>query len=57
MDQKLRPWRSLQFYPAAHPVAAQRLRFREHKGRRIPVVDSSHAVLVIVGAVAECIKR
>jgi hypothetical protein len=57
VDQKLRPWRSLQFYPAAHPVAAQRLRFREHKGRRIPVVDSSHAVLVIVGAVAECIKR
>ena len=56
MDEKLHPWHSPLFYREAHALAAQRLRFTEHEGRRILVVDFSHAELELVRAVAaECL--
>lgn len=50
------PWHSPQFYRQAHAVGATRVRFSEHKGRRILVVDFSRAELDLVRAVAaECL--
>jgi hypothetical protein len=56
VDEKLQPWHSPQFYREAHAVAAQRIRFVAHEGRRILMVDFSHAELEMVRAVAaECL--
>jgi hypothetical protein len=49
------PWDSPEFYHHAHPIAAKRLEFVEHKGKRILTIDSRGADLQIVRAIAaEC---
>ncbi|HKF20060.1 MAG TPA: hypothetical protein VKE93_00750 [Candidatus Angelobacter sp.] len=49
------PWDSAEFYHYAHPIAAKRLEFVEHKGKRILTIDSKGANLPIVRAIAaEC---
>jgi hypothetical protein len=49
-------WHSPQFYRQAHESAAARVRFSEHQGKRILVVDFSRAELELVRAVAaECL--
>jgi hypothetical protein len=49
-------WHSPQFYRDAHAVGSQRVRFTEHKGRRILLLDFSGAELELVRAVAaECL--
>jgi hypothetical protein len=49
-------WHSPQFYRQAHEIAASRVRFSEHQGRRILVVDFSRAELELIRAVAaECL--
>jgi hypothetical protein len=50
------PWHSPQFYRQAHETAAPRVRFSEHQGKRILLVDFSRAELDLVRAVAaECL--
>lgn len=50
------PWHTPQFYRQAHEIAASRVRFIEHQGRRILLVDFSRADLEMVRAVAaECL--
>jgi len=49
------PWYSPLFYTTAHSVAAGRVGFIEHEGRRILSADLSHADTAMVKAVAaEC---
>lgn len=49
-------WHSPQFYRSAHSVGCQRVKFIEHQGRRILVIDFSRAELDLVKAVAaECL--
>jgi hypothetical protein len=49
------PWDSAEFYQYAHPIAAKRLEFLEHQGKRILTIDSTGANLPIVRAIAaEC---
>jgi hypothetical protein len=49
------PWDSPEFYPEAHALAADRLGFIEHKGKRILTINSSGADLQLVKAIAaEC---
>lgn len=51
------PWHSQQFYRQAHAIAAPRVRFMEHQGKRILFVDFSRAELDLIRAVAaECLK-
>ena len=55
LDKTL-PWHSPQFYRQAHEVGATRVRFFEHRGRRILNIDFSRAGLEVVRAVAaECL--
>ncbi len=50
------PWHSPEFYRQAHATGAPRVRFSEHQGRRILLVDFSRAELDLVRAVAaECL--
>ena len=59
MDPKdpVLPWYSREFYRKVHESAAARVRFTEHKGKRILVVDFSRADLDLVRAVAaECLQ-
>ena len=50
------PWHSPQFYPQAHTLAAARVRFANHKGKRILIVDFSRADYHHVRAIAaECL--
>jgi hypothetical protein len=50
------PWDSPQFYRQAHAIGAQRVRFMEHRGRKILFVDFSKAELDVIRAVAaECL--
>lgn len=54
-DLSTLPWDSAEFYHHAHPIAAKRLEFVEHKGKRILTIDSRGANLEIVRAIAaEC---
>ena len=46
------PWHSPQFYREAHPVAAERVKFIDHEGWEILVIDFSRAELEMVRAVA-----
>src|SRR5215470_12028146 len=46
------PWDSAEFYHYAHPIAAKRLGFVEHKGKRILTIDSRGANLQTVRAIA-----
>jgi hypothetical protein len=49
------PWDSPEFYPEAHAIAAKRLAFIEHKGKRILTINSVGADLPLVKAIAaEC---
>ena len=49
------PWDSPEFYPQAHAVAAQRLEFIEHQGKRILTINSVGADFQLVRAIAaEC---
>jgi hypothetical protein len=48
-------WHSPQFYRQAHAVAASRVRFEQHQGKRILFVDFSRGDFEMVKAVAaEC---
>jgi len=50
-------WHSPQFYRQAHAAAASRVRFEQHKGKRILFVDFSRADFEMVKAVAaECFQ-
>jgi hypothetical protein len=49
-------WHSPQFYRQAHAVAAPRVQFDNHKGKRVLVVDFSRADFGLMQAVsAECL--
>jgi hypothetical protein len=49
------PWDSPEFYHEAHTVAAKRLEFVEHKGKRILTINSARADFQMVRAIAaEC---
>jgi hypothetical protein len=51
------PWHSQQFYSQAHALAAARVRFSNHKGTRILLVDFSEADYDLVRAIAaECLR-
>ena len=50
-------WHSLEFYRKAHALAAPRVRFGTHRGKRILIVDFSRADIDMVRAVAaECLE-
>lgn len=46
------PWDSPDFYPQAYALAAKRLNFVEHKGKRILTIDTTRADAEMVRAVA-----
>jgi hypothetical protein len=49
------PWDSPEFYHEAHVIAAKRLGFIEHKGKRILTINSAGADFQMVKAIAaEC---
>jgi len=49
------PWDSPEFYPHAHALAAGRLEFIEHKGKRILSINSAGADFQLIRAIAaEC---
>jgi hypothetical protein len=49
------PWDSQEFYPQAHVLAADRVTFIEHKGKRILFLNSAGASVQLVKAIAaEC---
>jgi hypothetical protein len=48
-------WDSPEFYPHAHALAAKRLEFIEHKGKRILTINSVGADFQLIRAIAaEC---
>jgi hypothetical protein len=49
---KALPWHSPKFYEQAHALAAARVRFIEHRGKRVLFIDFSNADLDLVRAVA-----
>jgi hypothetical protein len=49
------PWDSPEFYPHAHAAASERLKFIEHKGKRILTINSVGADCQLIRAIAaEC---
>jgi len=49
------PWDSPEFYPHAHALAGERLKFIEHKGKRILSINSAGADFQLIRAIAaEC---
>ncbi len=49
------PWDSPEFYPHAHAMAGERLKFIEHKGKRILNINSVGADFQLIRAIAaEC---
>ena len=49
------PWDSPEFYPHAHALAGERLKFIEHKGKRILTINSVGADFQLIRAIAaEC---
>lgn len=54
-DTSTLPWDSPEFFPHAHALAARRLAFIEHRGKRILTIDCTGADLQLVRAIAaEC---
>jgi hypothetical protein len=54
-DTSTLPWDSPEFYPHAHAVAGDRLKFIEHKGKRILSINSVGADFQLIRAIAaEC---
>lgn len=57
MSEKTSPlsWDSPEFFPQAHALAAKRLEFIEHRGKRILTINSAGADFQLVKAIAaEC---
>jgi hypothetical protein len=52
MSENEPAWHSPEFYRTAHAMGAPRVSFIEHKGKRILMVDFSHAELELVKAAA-----
>jgi hypothetical protein len=54
-ETSTRPWDSPEFFPQAHALAAKRLEFIEHAGKRVLTINSVGADFQLVRAIAaEC---
>jgi hypothetical protein len=51
-ESSTRPWDSPEFYPEAHALAAKRLSFIEHKGKRVLTINTAGADLQMLRAIA-----
>jgi hypothetical protein len=52
VSEKELAWHSPEFYRTSHAVGVQRVSFADHKGKRVLMVDFSHAELDLVRATA-----